>query len=98
MSFLLLLAIGAGLGWLTGILTRGPHGHGLGANIGLGVAGALLSGGMAGGEALLDGISPINLASTLLGALLVLVVVNLLWRGAANTAKRDLAKTPGTLR
>ena len=98
MSFLLLLAIGAGLGWLVGIVTRGAYGHGLAANIGVGLAGALLSGGMAGGEALLQGITPISLAGTLLGAALVLGAVNLLWRGSVRSGGRDPAKTPGRFR
>lgn len=94
MSLLLILTIGAMLGWLVSIVTRGPSGHGLAANIGLGIAGALISGGMASGESLLDGISPASLGSTVVGAMMLLGVVNLVWRASA----QDRAKAPPLIR
>ena len=82
MSFLLILAIGAMLGWLTCILTRTRTGHGLAANVGVGMVGALVSGAMASSDSILEGITLASLGATLVGTLLLLAVVNLIWRAA----------------
>ena len=80
MSLLVILAIGAILGWLAGLITRAPGGHGMGAIIALGVAGALISGAMASDTALLEGITVESIGGTLIGTLVLLAGVNILWR------------------
>jgi uncharacterized membrane protein YeaQ/YmgE (transglycosylase-associated protein family) len=92
MSFLLILAIGAMLGWLTSILTGSRTGHGLAANVGVGVAGALVSGAMASSVSILEGITLASLGATLVGTLLLLAVVNLVWRAAER--RRDQTPSP----
>ena len=80
MNLLVILAIGATLGWLAGLLTRSPGGHGLAANIGVGLAGALISGAMASSTALLEGFTPESIGGTLVGTAVLLGAVNMLWR------------------
>jgi len=82
MSLLVILAIGATLGWLTSLLTHTPWGHGLPANIGVGLAGSLISGAMASNTALLEGITPESIGGTLIGTCVLLGAVNMVWRGA----------------
>lgn len=78
MGILVVLAIGTTLGWLAGILTHTRSRHGYGANIAVGVAGALMAGGMA-SLSFLEGVTPASLGATLLGTVLFLTVVNLVW-------------------
>ena len=89
MSFLLILAVGAMLGWLTSIFTGTRTGHGLAANVGVGMVGALVSGGMASSVSILEGITLASLGATLIGTLVLLTVVNLVWRAAER--RRDQA-------
>ena len=89
MSLLVLLAIGAALGWLANRLTRGPWGHGLTANIGLGLAGAVISGAMASSTALLEGITPESIGGTLIGTAALLVAVNMVWRGPSRQPSQN---------
>ncbi len=80
MSFLFILGIGATLGWLVGLIAGESGGHGLAAHIGVGLAGALISGAMASDTAMLEGFTVESLGATLVGTLLLLGTVNLVWR------------------
>jgi uncharacterized membrane protein YeaQ/YmgE (transglycosylase-associated protein family) len=80
MGIIIILVVGAIVGWLAGIITR--SGGGLLFDILVGIAGALIAGWLFGGGAsILNG--PLSLMSflySLLGAVLLLVIVKLLRR------------------
>ena len=88
MSLLVMLAIGVSLGWIAGLLTRSPWGHGMAANIALGVAGAVISGAMASSTAILEGVTAASIGATLVGTVGLLAVVNLVWRGTQHPRTR----------
>jgi len=80
MGLIIILVVGAVVGWLAGIITR--SGGGLIFDIIVGIAGALIAGWLFGGGAsILEG--PLNMMSflySLLGAVLLLLVVKLIRR------------------
>ena len=79
MSIIIILVIGAVVGWLAGIITR--SGGGLLFDILVGIAGALIAGWLFGGASILNG--PLNLMAflySLLGAILLLLVLKLIRR------------------
>ena len=82
MNILVILAIGATLGWLASRLTRTLWGPGLVANVAVGMAGALVSGAMASSTAMLEGMTAQSIGGTLVGTALLLGAVNMAWRTA----------------
>ncbi|HYE28844.1 MAG TPA: GlsB/YeaQ/YmgE family stress response membrane protein [Allosphingosinicella sp.] len=81
MNIVIILVVGAVVGWLAGIITR--SGGGLIFDILVGIAGALIAGWLFGGGAsILNGpLSPMSFLYSLLGAVLLLLVVRLIRRG-----------------
>jgi uncharacterized membrane protein YeaQ/YmgE (transglycosylase-associated protein family) len=83
MTLLIILVVGAVVGWLAGMIMR--SGGGILFDIVVGIAGALLAGVLFGGGASILN-APLNLASilySLIGAILLLAVVKLIRRGSA---------------
>ncbi len=77
MGFIVLIAVGGILGWLTSILSRADEGRGIALNIGLGVIGALVAGALASESSLLIGLSASALSLALVGSGVLLGVFNL---------------------
>lgn len=76
MGFLVLIAVGGILGWLASIISRSDDGRGIGANVGLGIVGALLSGAVVSDESLLVGLSAQALLLSVAGAAALLAAFN----------------------
>lgn len=77
MGFLVLLAIGAVLGWLASIVFRGDDGRSIALNVALGVIGAFVAGSLASQDSLLIGLSATALLVAISGAVVVLAGFNL---------------------
>lgn len=82
MSVLTLLAVGGLIGWLACMLNIGPSGRSMIKGIGIGAAGALLSGWaisplMATGISTLDNFSIVVVALAVIGAIVLLGIVDL---------------------
>lgn len=83
MGIIIILVVGAIVGWLAGIIMR--TGGGILFDIIVGIAGALIAGFLFGGGASIIN-APLNLMSilwSLLGAIILLAIVKLLRRGTA---------------
>ncbi|MEA3053332.1 MAG: hypothetical protein QOG72_2235 [Sphingomonadales bacterium] len=80
MGLIIILVVGAVVGWLAGIITR--SGGGLLFDILVGIAGALIAGWLFGGGAsILNGpINPMSFLYSLLGAVILLIIVKLIRR------------------
>jgi uncharacterized membrane protein YeaQ/YmgE (transglycosylase-associated protein family) len=80
MGIIIILVIGAVVGWLAGIITR--SGGGLLFDILVGIAGALIAGWLFGGGAsILSGpLNPMSFLYSLLGAVILLLIVKLIRR------------------
>ena len=82
MNLLIILLVGALVGWLAGVIMR--SGGGLIFDIVVGIVGALIAGFLFGGGAsIID--APLNLASilySLLGAILLLAIIRVVRRAA----------------
>ena len=79
MNLIIILVIGAVVGWLAGIITR--SGGGLIFDLLVGIAGALIAGWLFGGASILNGpITPMSFLYSLLGAVVLLLVVKLIRR------------------
>ena len=80
MNLIIILLVGAVVGWLAGMITR--TGGGLLFDIVAGIAGALIAGYLFGGGAsiLNAPLSPMSILYSLLGAVLLLVIVKLVRR------------------
>lgn len=81
MNLILILIVGAVVGWLAGMIMR--SGGGVVFDIIVGIVGALIAGFLFGGGASILN-APLNIASilySLLGAIVLLAVVNLVRRG-----------------
>lgn len=78
MSLLILLLIGANIGWLASIVMRNDRARDVVGNVGLGVIGALVCGALASSVSLIEGITPATLIAAAVGALALLAIVNLL--------------------
>ncbi len=77
MSLLLIMMVGALCGWLVGTVAHVLHLGSVAGNMGIGAAGAFITGGLAGHEALLGGLTGTSLLGAALGAMALLLVVNL---------------------
>ena len=80
MGIVIILVVGAIVGWLAGIITR--SGGGLLFDIVVGIAGALIAGYLFGGGAsiLNAPLEPMSILYSLLGAVLLLLIVRLIRR------------------
>lgn len=75
MGLIILIVVGAILGWLASIITRAEDRQGILLNVGAGVIGALLAGIATNGSSILLGISAIALFASFAGAVVLLAVV-----------------------
>ena len=84
MNLILVLIVGGVIGWLASMIMRTDAQQGLFLNIVVGVVGALIAGFLLGGGASILN-EPLNLMTilwSLLGAVVLLAIVNLVRRGA----------------
>jgi uncharacterized membrane protein YeaQ/YmgE (transglycosylase-associated protein family) len=86
MEWILIIIVGGVLGWLASIIMRTDAQQGIFLNIIVGILGALLGrfllGGLLGGGSITDGaLSLPNILVSLLGAIILLAIVNLVRRG-----------------
>ncbi|MBA4758799.1 GlsB/YeaQ/YmgE family stress response membrane protein [Sphingosinicella sp.] len=84
MNLILVLIVGGVIGWLASMIMRTDAQQGLFLNIVVGVVGALIAGFLLGGGASILN-APLNLMTilwSLLGAVVLLAIVNLVRRGA----------------
>ena len=77
MALLLLIVVGALLGWLASIILRIEDGRGILANAVAGVFGALVAGLIAGNGAVLGAVSGTSLLWAVLGSIVVIGLFNL---------------------
>lgn len=87
MNLIILLVVGGLLGWVASMIMRTDAQQGVFLNVVVGIVGAMLAGflisPMVGVPSIMDGgISIATLAVSLLGAVVLLAVVNLFRRGA----------------
>jgi uncharacterized membrane protein YeaQ/YmgE (transglycosylase-associated protein family) len=83
MNLIIILIVGALVGWLAGMITK--SGGGLIFDIIVGIVGALIAGFLFGGGASILN-APLNIASilySLLGAIVLLLIIKLVRRGTA---------------
>lgn len=87
MNFLIWLIVGGLIGWLASVVMRTDAQQGLILNIVVGIVGALLAGWLisplVGVATINQGISGGTILVSLLGAIVLLAIVNLLTRGRA---------------
>ena len=84
MGFVVLMAVGAILGWTASILTRNDDGRGIALNVGVGVITALVAGA-------LFSAAPLALGLTA-SALLVAIAVSVAVLGGFNAARLRMAR------
>jgi len=77
MSLLIILLIGANIGWLASILLLSDRPRDVLANVMVGVLGAFVCGVLASSVSLLEGITPATLLAAALGAAGLLALVNI---------------------
>lgn len=86
MSYVIMVVIGGVLGWLASMVMRTDAQQGILLNVIVGIVGALIGGillsPMVGSGSIVDGdYSVASLGVSFVGALVLLAVLNLLWRG-----------------
>jgi len=86
MNFIIWLVVGGILGWLASLIMKTDGQQGIGLNIVVGIVGALIGGWLIspllGGGTINSGdFSVMSLLSSLIGAIILLAVVNLVRRG-----------------
>ena len=81
-GFLILLLVGAGVGWLASIFMRTDAEQGALLNIIVGIIGALIGGLLFGRDIIDNPLSLTAILSSLVGAVILLAIVNLLRRGS----------------
>jgi uncharacterized membrane protein YeaQ/YmgE (transglycosylase-associated protein family) len=79
MNLIIILIVGALVGWLAGIIMR--SGGGLLFDIVIGIVGALIAGFLFGGSILNEPLSVTAILYSLLGAIILLAIVKLVTRG-----------------
>ncbi|ANY18859.1 hypothetical protein A6F68_00324 [Tsuneonella dongtanensis] len=75
MGLIVLLAVGAVLGWLASIVTRSDDARAIVLHVIVGIAGALLFGSLVSSESLLVGISATTLLAAAVGASVLLAIL-----------------------
>ncbi|HEY8242815.1 MAG TPA: GlsB/YeaQ/YmgE family stress response membrane protein [Casimicrobiaceae bacterium] len=86
MNFIIWLVVGGILGWLASLIMKTDGQQGIGLNIVVGIVGALIGGWLIspllGGGTINQGdFSVMGLVSSLIGAIILLAIVNLVRRG-----------------
>ena len=79
-SLIVWLIVGAIAGWLAGLIVKG-HGFGLVGNIVVGIVGAFIAGLIFGGG-INQAITVTTFITSLIGAIILLAIVNLIRRGS----------------
>jgi uncharacterized membrane protein YeaQ/YmgE (transglycosylase-associated protein family) len=77
MSLIIILLIGANIGWLASILFLVARARDVAANVAIGAVGALLFGGLASSISLLEGITPVTLLAAAVGSAVLLALGNI---------------------
>ena len=77
MGFIVLVAVGAIMGWLASILFRSDDNRSIGVNVVLGILGAFVAGALASQDSLLIGLSATALLAAMVGAILLAAGFNL---------------------
>ena len=81
MGFIIYIVVGGILGWLASIIMRTDAQQGILLNIVVGIVGAFIAGLVVSGGSIGDGITVQSLLVSLLGAVVLLGIVNLIRRG-----------------
>lgn len=81
-GFLIWLVVGGVVGWLASIVMRTDAQQGIFMNIIVGIVGAFIGGLIVGGGSINQGITLYSFLVSLLGAIILLAVVNLVRRGS----------------
>ncbi len=89
MGLLILIVVGAILGWLATIVLRIEDGRNIATNAAVGVAGSLLAGLIAGNGSIVGAISGIALLWAVMGAILVIGAYNFLRRRVDRSTQRN---------
>jgi uncharacterized membrane protein YeaQ/YmgE (transglycosylase-associated protein family) len=89
MSLLVILLVGAVIGWLASIVLLTEHLRGIFAEVAIGMGGAFVCGGLASGPTMLTGLTPEVLIAAALGALALLALVHI--SGIERLPERDTA-------
>lgn len=84
MALLLLVVIGAVLGWLATIITRTDDRNGILTDVGIGLAGSLLAGLIANNGTVIGGLSAVALLAAIAGSVVLLAIFHLFQRNRAN--------------
>ena len=82
MGFILWLVIGGIVGWLASILMRTDAQQGIILNVVVGIVGAVIAGFIFGGANINNGITVMSFIYSLIGAVILLAIVNL-FRGGS---------------
>ncbi len=82
MGLIIWLIVGGVVGWLASLLMRTDAQQGILLNIVVGIVGAFLGGLIFGGGTINDGISLSSFLVSLVGAVILLALVNLIRRGS----------------
>ncbi len=81
-SFIIWLIVGGVVGWLASIIMRTDAQQGIFLNIIVGIVGAFVAGLIVGGGSINDGVTIGSFLWSLLGAVVLLAIVNLFRRGS----------------
>lgn len=84
MALILLIVIGAILGWLASIITRTEDRNGILTDMGVGVAGSLVAGLLVSNSSIIGGLSATALLAAIAGSVLALTALLLFQRHRAN--------------
>ena len=82
MGLIIWLIVGGVIGWLASLVMRTDAQQGILLNIVVGIIGAFLGGLIVGGGSINQGITVTSFIVTLLGAIVLLAIVNLIRRGS----------------
>ena len=82
MGFIIWLVVGGVVGWLASIVMRTDAKQGIILNIVVGIVGAFLAGLIVGGGSINDGVTLMSFLWSLVGAIVLLGIVNLIRRGS----------------
>ncbi|WP_375289914.1 hypothetical protein [Qipengyuania sp.] len=89
MGLLIVLVVGATLGWLSSIVIDREDRTGTASCVIAGALGALVAAVLAGEVPLLSGVSPAQLLFGVLGSLVAIAVINI-WQGRARSRVRNI--------
>ena len=89
MGLLILIVVGAILGWLATIVLRIEDGRNIATNAAVGVAGSLLAGLIAGNGSIVGAISGIALLWAVMGAILVIGAYNFVRQRVDRSTQRN---------